>query len=177
MILNLIGLLVDILTPTIEWLNVKTINFPSPFWYPFSEQYSFQVILLWCSVRFWGGHSCSEQEITWGFFTKLGQFWVPVFYRRWSSPGMLSGYHQQQWACRRVPVVLNGGQTRLELGSRRRAHWKPMKPFNFVCCLVEIVAYHCCLFQSTQIHLKTCGQSFIYPPAIKCGNGKSTICR
>ena len=126
-ILHLTGLLVDILTPTIEWLNVKTINFPSPFWYPFSEQY------------YWGGHSFKAGDNL-GIKPSLW-FWVPFFfYRRWSSPGMLSGYHQQQWACRRVPVVLNGGQTRLELGSCRRAHWKPMKPFNFVCCLVEIVA-------------------------------------
>ena len=65
-ILHLTGLLVDILTPTIEWLNVKPINFPSPFWYPFSEQY------------YWGGHSFKAGDNL-GIKPSLW-FWVPFFF-------------------------------------------------------------------------------------------------
>ena len=71
-ILHLTGLLVDILTPTIEWLNVKTINFPSPFWYPFSEQY------------YWGGHSFKAGDNL-GIKPSLW-FWVPFFLPKMEFP-------------------------------------------------------------------------------------------
>lgn len=126
MILNLTGLLVDILTPTIEWLNVKTINFPSPFWYPFSEQYSFQAINV-DALYYWGGHSFRAGD-------NLGIFYQATVVL---GSGFLPKMGLSQSGTRRSKF---GGQSRLELGSCRRAHWKPMKPFNFVCCLVEIVA-------------------------------------